>query len=81
MACEIGAADELLATEMIFSGAFSDLSPAQAAALLSCFVFEENVGESAKLSLELEGCLRTMEVGSLERTKAFDRGKTANQFC
>lgn len=36
-------ADELLLTEMMFNGLFNDLSAEQAAALLSCFVFQENV--------------------------------------
>lgn len=36
-------ADELLLTEMMFNGLFNDLSSEQATALLSCFVFQENV--------------------------------------
>jgi ATP-dependent RNA helicase DOB1 len=36
-------ADELLLTEMMFNGLFNDLSAEQATALLSCFVFQENV--------------------------------------
>ncbi|NWS43647.1 MTREX helicase, partial [Probosciger aterrimus] len=43
VACEISSADELLLTEMMFNGIFNDLSPEQTAALLSCFVFQENV--------------------------------------
>ena len=35
--------DELLLTEMIFNGAFNDLSVEQCVALMSCFVFEEKV--------------------------------------
>lgn len=35
--------DELLLTEMIFNGLFNDLTVEQATALLSCFVFQENV--------------------------------------
>ena len=35
--------DELLLTEMIFNGAFNDLSVQQCVALLSCFVFQERV--------------------------------------
>ena len=37
-------ADELLLTEMIFNGAFNDLTSQQCVALLSCFVFQEKVG-------------------------------------
>ena len=43
VACEISSGDELLLTELIFNGAFNPLSPEQAAALLSCFVFTEKV--------------------------------------
>lgn len=35
--------DELLLTEMIFNGLFNELTVEQATALLSCFVFQENV--------------------------------------
>lgn len=40
-------ADELLLTEMMFNGLFNDLSAEQATALLSCFVFQENVSPAA----------------------------------
>ena len=43
VACEISSGDELLLTELIFNGAFNDLSVEQAVALLSCFVNEEKV--------------------------------------
>ena len=43
MACEISSADELLLTEMIFQGAFNDLTSEQCAALLSCFVVAEKI--------------------------------------
>jgi len=46
VACEISSGDELLLTEMIFNGVFNSLAPEQCAALLSCFVFSENVGTS-----------------------------------
>ena len=35
--------EELLLTELIFNGAFNDLSVEQCVALLSCFVFQEKV--------------------------------------
>ena len=41
--CVCSSADELLLTEMIFNGLFNDLTAEQATALLSCFVFQENV--------------------------------------
>ena len=40
VACEIHSGDELVATEMIFSGALTDLDPAEAAGLLSALVFQ-----------------------------------------
>ncbi|KNC34874.1 hypothetical protein FF38_13680, partial [Lucilia cuprina] len=45
VACEISSGDELLLTELIFNGTFSNLTPEQTAALLSCFVFDERVKE------------------------------------
>lgn len=47
VACEISTGDELMLTEMIFSGLFNDLTPAQCAAICSCFVFDEKVGHFA----------------------------------
>jgi ATP-dependent RNA helicase DOB1 len=43
VACEINAADELVLTELIFTGYFTDLTPQQIAAVLSTFVFGEKV--------------------------------------
>jgi ATP-dependent RNA helicase DOB1 len=43
VACEISTGDELMLTEMIFSGLFNDLTPAQCASICSCFVFDEKV--------------------------------------
>jgi ATP-dependent RNA helicase DOB1 len=40
-ACEVNTCDELLVTELMFSGVFSLLSEEQIAALLSCLVFQE----------------------------------------
>ncbi|XP_010174530.1 exosome RNA helicase MTR4-like, partial [Antrostomus carolinensis] len=61
VACEISSADELLLTEMMFNGLFSDLSAEQATALLSCFVFQENSSEMPKLTEQLAGPLRQMQ--------------------
>ena len=43
VACEISSGDELLLTELMFNGAFNELSVEQQVALLSCFVFQERV--------------------------------------
>ena len=40
VACEINTCDELVVTELIFSGAFNELSPQQSAAVLSCMVHQ-----------------------------------------
>ncbi|KAK9802049.1 hypothetical protein WJX73_006832 [Symbiochloris irregularis] len=45
VACEIASGDELIATEIIFSGILTALSPAEAAALLSALVFQEKTDE------------------------------------
>lgn len=55
-------ADELLITELIFNGTFCNLSPAQSAAMLSVFVCDEKGNEMPKLSEELSGTLRTIQV-------------------
>jgi len=43
VACEISSGDELLLTELMFNGAFNELSVEQQVSLLSCFVFQERV--------------------------------------
>ena len=43
---------ELALAELIFNGTFNDLEPPVIAAVLSCFVFEENVKEAPELTLE-----------------------------
>jgi len=40
-ACEINTANELVVVEMMFAGAFNDLSVEQSVALLSCLIFDE----------------------------------------
>ena len=40
-ACEVSAGDEVLLTNMVFGGAFNDLTVDQTVSLLSCFVFGE----------------------------------------
>jgi len=62
VACELTSADELLLTEMIFNGVFIDLDVAQTVALLSCTVCDERSNEVPKLSEDLSGALKTMQV-------------------
>lgn len=61
VACEISTGDELLLTELIFNGTFSDLTPEQCAALCSCFVFQERAKEVPKLKPELAEPLKSMQ--------------------
>ncbi|MBW0536930.1 hypothetical protein O181_076645, partial [Austropuccinia psidii MF-1] len=61
VACEISSGDELLLTEMIFNGAFSELTPEQCAAVLSCFVFAEKSEQMTKLKSELEEPMKKMK--------------------
>lgn len=53
VACEISSGDELLLTELIFNGTFTELTPEQCAAVLSCFVFDERSKEEVSLRPEL----------------------------
>jgi len=59
VACEINAADELVLTELIFSGVFADLAIEQVVALLSCFVFQEKVcnEKKKKYNMKEKKCL------------------------
>lgn len=61
VACEITSGDELLLTEMLFNGAFAELSPHQINSLLSCFVFDEKTEQPAKLTDELQLPLKIMQ--------------------
>jgi len=61
VACEITSGDELLLTEMLFNGAFADLSSHQINSLLSCFVFDEKTEQPTKLTEELEQPLKIMQ--------------------
>lgn len=63
VACELTSADELLLTEMIFNGVFIDIDVPQTVALLSCMVCDERSNEVPKLSEDLSGALKTMQVG------------------
>ena len=48
-ACEVDSADELLATELLFEGAFLDLDPHQTVALLACLVPVEKTSKEADI--------------------------------
>ena len=40
VACEVNSGDELVATEVIFAGILTELTPEEAVAVLSAFVFQ-----------------------------------------
>ncbi|BFZ16877.1 hypothetical protein BsWGS_19916 [Bradybaena similaris] len=61
VACEITTVDELLLTELLFNSVFTDLTPQQACALLSCFVCQEKATNMLKLGEELAGPFRIMQ--------------------
>ena len=75
VACEISTGDELLLTEMIFTGAFNDLGVDQCVALLSCFVFQEKSEDSVKLKEELSGPLRMMQEAARRIAKVSNESK------
>ena len=45
VAASLSAADEILTTELLFSGFFQELNPVQMAAVLSCLVYSDNKSE------------------------------------
>ncbi|CAH0727479.1 unnamed protein product, partial [Brenthis ino] len=61
IACELSSADELLLTELIFNGVFNALSAEQSAALVSCFVCDENSSQASATGDELRGVLRQLQ--------------------
>jgi len=75
VACEISSADELLLTEMLFNGAFNELTPQQCVALLSCFVFQEKADDPTKLQEELAGPLRQMQESARRIAKVSEEAK------
>jgi len=61
VASEISAGDELLLTELIFNGVFTDMNPGEIAALLSCFVFDEKTKAPPKVPDELKKPLEKLK--------------------
>lgn len=61
VACEISTSDELLATELMFSGLFNDLAPELLVSLCSCLVFEERSDDKVTVKAELAGPLRQLQ--------------------
>jgi ATP-dependent RNA helicase DOB1 len=61
VACEINAADELVLTELMFTGVFNELEFNQIAALVSCLVVQDKSDSKVQLSESLAGPLRQLQ--------------------
>ena len=62
--CELSTADELVVTNMVFDGAFNDLTVPQIVALLSCFVHKEenkDKGGSPKIRADMQAPFRQLQ--------------------
>jgi len=62
--CELSTADELVVTNMVFDGAFNDLTVPQIVALLSCFVHKEenkDVGGNPKIRGDMQAPFRQLQ--------------------
>ena len=77
VACEISTGDELMLSELLFNRFFNDLTPEQCAAVMSCFVFEEKVGETPALKDELAIPLREIQRQARVVAKVSNESKLA----
>lgn len=62
--CELSTADELVVTNMVFDGAFNDLTVPQIVALLSCFVHKEenkDKGGNPKIRADMQAPFRQLQ--------------------
>lgn len=88
VACEISTGDELMLSELLFNGFFNNLSPEVVAAVLSVFVFEENVkdcpplskDELAKPLKEIQNTARTIAKVSQESKLAINEEEYVQSF-
>ncbi|KAK4102327.1 antiviral helicase [Parathielavia hyrcaniae] len=69
VACEIHSSDELVLTELILENVLADYEPAEIAALLSAFVFQEKTDSVPRLTANLERGMKTI-VDISERVNA-----------
>ncbi|KAK4124743.1 antiviral helicase [Parathielavia appendiculata] len=69
VACEIHSGDELVLTELILENVLADYEPAEIAALLSAFVFQEKTESVPRLTANLERGMKTI-VDISERVNA-----------
>jgi ATP-dependent RNA helicase DOB1 len=75
VACEISTGDELMLTELIFNGTFTDLSPEVCASLLSCFVFDEKAKEAPALRSDLKEPLQAVRMMAKQIVKIAKESK------
>ncbi|XP_044753460.1 exosome RNA helicase MTR4-like [Coccinella septempunctata] len=84
VACELSSADELLLTEMLFSGIFNPLTPAEVCALLSCFVCDEKSNEKdeypKQLILQMQDIARRIAKISTEARLPLDEQAYIDKF-
>jgi len=62
--CELSTGDELVLTNLVFDGAFNDLTVAQVVALLSCFVFKEenkDTGSNPRIRPDMQAPYRQLQ--------------------
>ncbi|KAH8883136.1 antiviral helicase [Thozetella sp. PMI_491] len=60
VACEVHSGDELVLTELILDNVLADYEPAEIAALLSAFVFQEKTDSVPQLTANLERGMKTI---------------------
>lgn len=60
VACEVHSGDELVLTELILENVLADYEPAEIAALLSAFVFQEKTDSIPRLTANLERGMKTI---------------------
>ncbi|KAI8627103.1 DSHCT domain-containing protein [Xylariaceae sp. FL1651] len=74
VACEIHSADELVLTELVLDNVLADYEPAEIAALLSAFVFQEKTDSVPNLTGNLERGMKTIiEIAEKVNTVQTDR--------
>ncbi|KAJ5112268.1 rRNA-processing arch domain-containing protein [Penicillium argentinense] len=78
VACEISTGDELMLSELLFNGFFNDFTPEQIAAVMSVFVFDEQVKEAPPLAKdELSKPLKVIQQQARHIAKVSQESKLA----
>lgn len=87
VACAISTGDELMLSELLFNRFFNDLTPEQCAAVMSCFVFEEQIKEQPVLPEDLNRLVgeikrqaRTIAKVSVESKLALNEDEYVQSF-